>query len=71
MRRRRLLTFSIATVLLAFFSVPLGFIFYGAGAAAIGGWAIMGALIALQFPLFLVLKRMGALSPVDQDDRGS
>ncbi len=66
--RNRMLTASVAGILLAFFSVPIGLILYGGGAAAIGGLAIIATLIILQLPMFLLLKRMGWIPKIDRDD---
>ncbi len=67
---RYLLTASIAAVLLFFFSFPIAMILYGGGAGAIGGLTLIGVLIALQLPFFLVAKRLGIIPTVDRDDRG-
>ncbi len=67
---RRILTFAIVAVLLAFFSVPIAIILYGGAAAAISGLLVIGALIVLQVPAFMLLKRFGALPPVDRNDDG-
>jgi hypothetical protein len=68
-RRRRVLTFAIITVLLAFFSVPIAFVLYGGAAAAIGGLVLIGMLIVCQLPVFMLLKRCGVLPSVDRNDR--
>ena len=65
--RRRVLTFAITGVLLAFFSVPIAIILYGGAAAALGGLIVIGMLIACQLPAFMLLKRFNALPPVDRD----
>ena len=64
---RHLQTALIATVLLFFFSFPISMILYGGGAGAIGGFAILGMLIIVQLPFFLVAKRMGIIPTVDRD----
>jgi hypothetical protein len=58
--------FGIAAFLILLFSVPLGMILYGGGAAALGGLAIIGALIVCQLPMFLLLKWCGWIPPVDR-----
>ncbi len=64
--QRRFLTSAITVVFLIFFSVPIGFIFYGGAAGAIGGFAIICVLMAIQAPAFLLMKKMGML-PTRQD----
>ena len=64
----RLLVISIAAVLLMFFSVPLGFMVYGGAGFVLFSLVILGALILLQLPVFLLLRRLGALSPSDRID---
>lgn len=59
---------SIAAVLLFFFAVPLGFIFYGGAAAAIGGLLIIAILIAIQLPAFVILRRIGLLPSSKRDE---
>ncbi|MCE9545711.1 MAG: hypothetical protein K8T25_09375 [Planctomycetia bacterium] len=59
--RRRLLTIAIATVLLAFMSVPIAFIIYGGVGVLTVGVLLVGGLMLLQLPLFLLLKRMNVL----------
>lgn len=63
--RRRVLTAAITSVVLAFFGVPLASIRYGGAAGAIGGMMILGVLMVLQLPAFLLLKRLGALPTVE------
>ena len=55
---RRLLIIAIAVVLLSLLAVPLGVILYGAS-AAIAGLFVIGVLIVLQLPVFLLLRRWG------------
>ena len=69
--RRRSLIFAIATILLFFFSVPIAFIMYGGAGGALGGLAIIGCLILLQLPVFMLLKRVGALPSRHRDDQES
>lgn len=59
--RRHALTFSIVAVLIAFFSAPIAFIIYGGGGALLFGLAIVGGMIFLQLPLFMILKRWNVL----------
>ena len=59
---------SIAAVLLFFFAVPLGFIFYGGAAAVISGLSIIAVLIAIQLPAFIILRRMGLLPSSKRDE---
>ena len=59
MRSRNLLTTLLAAVILAFFSVPIGIILYGGGAAAIGGMAIIGTLILLSASRVSTAEAMG------------
>ena len=66
--RRPVLTISIAAVLIAFFSVPIAFIIYGGVGALLFGLAIVGGMIFLQLPLFIVLKRWNVL-PTSQRER--
>lgn len=48
---------------------PIAFIAYGGVVAAIGGLVVIGALIILQFPAFVLLKRFGVLPlATDEDD---
>lgn len=56
--KNRLLSALITTVLLFFFAVPLGFMLYGA-ASAISGLMLIGGLIVLQCPAFILIKRLG------------
>lgn len=65
--KRRLLTFAIAAVLLVFFAVPIGFMFYGA-ATALHGLLIIGCLIALQAPLFYLCLKLGWIPKVQRDE---
>ncbi len=57
----------ITLVLLGFFSVPIGMILYGGGATAIGGFALIGTLIVLQLPAYLLMKRLGWIPKVDRE----
>jgi len=66
--RSRALTFAIAITILSFFSVPLGFIFYGGASAAIGGAGLIGCLIVFQLPVFMLFKWMGWLPAVNRRD---
>jgi hypothetical protein len=52
----------IAGALLFFFSIPLFFIAYAAAGGLAGGLAIIGLLILLQAPGYLMLKWSGILS---------
>ena len=61
---RHLIRATIAAVLLFFFAVPLAFVFMAAG-GALGGVAIVGGLILLQLPVFLLLKYAGLLPSAD------
>lgn len=65
--KRRLLIFAIAAVLLLFFAVPIGFMFYGA-ATALHGLLIIGGLIALQAPLFSLCFQLGWIPKVQRDE---
>lgn len=60
--RKSLLTFSIAVVLMGFFAVPIGFLIYGAAGSAAGGFLLIGLLMVLQLPGFLLLKKLGFLA---------
>lgn len=53
-------------MLLAFACVPLLFILYGGADGAIGGAVVVGALIAVQYPIYLVLRRI-CPAPEDRD----
>ncbi len=64
----RVLTLAIVVVLLAFFSVPMGIMLYGGGAAAIGGFVMLGVLIVLQFPVYKLFRRLRVLSPASRND---
>jgi len=55
---RWLITAAITIVLVAFAGVPLLFILYGGAGGVIGGAAIVGALIVVQYPIYLVLRRL-------------
>jgi hypothetical protein len=63
--KTRLLTAAISAVLLLFFAVPLGFMFYGA-AGAVHGLLIIGGLIALQAPLFYLCIKLGLIPKVQR-----
>ena len=60
---RRVLTLAIVAVLLTFFSVPIAFILYGA-CSALNGLIVIGVLIVVQLPVFMIVKWLGALPPV-------
>ena len=64
----RLLTILISSLLIGFFSFPLGMILYGGGATALGGASIIGGLIVLQLPGFLLFQKLGWLPKVKRDD---
>jgi len=66
--RRRILTFAIVAVLMAIFSVPIAIILYGGAGAAIGGLIVIGALIVIQLPAFMLLRRLGVLPSIDRND---
>lgn len=52
---------SIASVLFFFFSIPLCIIAYAAAGGLLSGLAIVGLLICLQAPGFMLLKWSGVL----------
>ena len=55
-RRSFVVTFGIVAFVLCFASVPLFFLMFGCGAAALGGIFLLGLLIAIQAPIFLLLR---------------
>ncbi|MBI1347451.1 hypothetical protein GC163_14325 [bacterium] len=59
--RKLLLTLAISAVLIFFLCVPIGFLIYGGGAAAFGGMLILGLLILIQLPVFIVFNKFGWL----------
>lgn len=62
------LAIATATVfLLTLFSVPIGFLLYGGGMAALGGLAIIAVLIVFQLPLFLLFKHLGWIPIAERD----
>ena len=63
--KSRLLTATITAVLLLFFAVPLGFMFYAA-AGALHGLVIIGGLITLQAPLFCLCIKLGLIPKVQR-----
>jgi hypothetical protein len=67
--RKHLLATAIVAVLYFFLCVPIGFLFYGGGAAALGGMLILGCLILIQLPAFILFKRMGWLPSRDKRDK--
>lgn len=64
--RRRVLTVCVSGLLLSFLSVPLLGVLYG-GAAAISGLVVIGTLSILQIPIYVLLKKLGALPTGDRN----
>lgn len=62
--RRRLIAIAIGATLLFFYNVPIGFVLYAGAATALRGIGILGFLIVLQLPAFLLFKKMGWIPPV-------
>ena len=51
-------TVTIVAALLFFFALPISILMLGAGAAAISGIILIGSLILLQLPIYLLLERL-------------
>jgi len=64
----RLITGMVTVVLLSFFSVPIGFLIYGGAGTAIGGVGLIAILILLQYPVFLLFQRIGAIPPSNRNN---
>ena len=54
--------FLIVVFVVALFAVPAVGILYGALGAVVGGLGILAALIAIQLPILIWLKRRGLLT---------
>jgi hypothetical protein len=68
--KRSILTTTIVLVLALLLWFPLGFFLAVSFGSAVGGFAIIGSLILVQWPLMTLMRRHGRLpaaSPCEED----